>query len=545
MSQTTTVPFVAPTAGSWELDLSHYSPDCSRLARDMVSEAMGEGIRDGFELVGAPVQTVEATFINGRFYRRLVPLIGSGRDLPEPPAIVAKLVARLHPEFRRRARTAATAKAGRVWMDELATWNSTWKPELIATSRRLGAVDLESLDDDALAALVVEAESHVRRGLVLHFRLHISDLGPIGLLLVKGRDWGLDGPDLMRCLSGYSHATSAPAVALEAVARHLDGPVASLEDVRAAGPEAAEALDAFLDEFGDRLTGGYDFSEPTMRELPDTIVASINAAIGRDTDDAAKRIGDETAARLRDLVPEADRSEFDQIVDDARALYGLRDENGPITYQWPAGILRRIVLHAADRLVSRGALASPDRVFDLTVDEIADAVRGRSIDSDEIERRYRTRMSWLDLDAPRLLGPEPVVPDLSLLPGPLAELMDATLMVLDQIESPLSRGGLAGVGIGDDHHVGRARVVTDALDALADFEAGDVLVAPYTVPTINTVLAMAGAVVTEEGGLLSHAAVIAREFGIPGVIGVENATELVPDGAMVKVDAASGTLEIV
>ncbi len=544
MSNTDTVPFEAPSAGSWELDLAHFSPDCSRMVRDAVEAAMTIGIRAGFDLVGAPVATMDAAFLNGRFYRRLVPLIGAGRNMAEPPAALTKLVARFHPEFRRRAKTAAAAVEGRIWNDELERWKSEWKPELVDTSRRLGALDLEALSDDELASVLEEAYAHVVRGLTLHFRLHISDLGPIGLLLVRGRDHGFEAVELMACLSGYSHATSAPSRSLAKIARLVDGPLRSLDDVNAAGPDAAGALDEFLAEYGNRLTGGYDLGDPILAEMPATIVAGINAARAPGDLDAAKKIGDETAERLRAQLSEADQPGFDAILADARALYGLRDENGPVTYQWPAGILRRITNHAAERLVERALITEADRIHDLSAEEIAACLRGHPVASSEIERRYKNRKSWLDLDAPRLLGPEPVSPDLAVLPGPLAELMDAVLLVLEQIESPLQRTGLSGVGIGDQTYVGRARVVHDALDALAAFEEGDILVAPFTVPTINTVLAIAGAVVTEEGGLLSHAAVIAREFGIPGVIGVDGAAELIPDGATVRVDAASGTLEL-
>ncbi len=546
---TETTEFEAPGAGSWELDLAHFSPDCSRIARDAIEIAMSRGIEDGFDMVGAPVKTIEARFINGRFYRRLVPLVGASRNLPEPPPIALKIATRLHPGFRKRAKTAQGALAGRVWMDELDRWESTWKPDLIAASKQIGTVELSAIDDNELADLVVTANAHMVAGLILHFRLHISDLGPIGLLLVRGRDWGLDPVGLMQCLSGYSFATSAPAAALAGIATHLQGDVGSLAEVRRASPEAAEKLDAFLAEFGDRLTGGYDLADRTLAEMPDTILGGIRSAGSRPITDAAKQLGDRTADELRAQLPSEHRGTFDGLVADARALYGLRDENGPITYQWPAGLLRRIVLQAGTRLVQDKRIKHLDHVFDLSAAELAATLRGPStnvgaVSASEAERRCTTRRSWLEMDAPRLLGPEPVIPPLEVLPASLAALMDIILTVLELIESPIERTGLSGVGVGQDRYVGRARVVSDAIDALAEFEPGDVLVTPFTVPTINAVLAMAGAVVTEEGGLLSHAAVIAREFGIPAVIGIDAATSTIPDGAMIEVNANTGMVTV-
>jgi pyruvate,water dikinase len=100
------------------------------------------------------------------------------------------------------------------------------------------------------------------------------------------------------------------------------------------------------------------------------------------------------------------------------------------------------------------------------------------------------------------------------------------------------------MGIGDTPYVGTARVVQDAVEALATMEPGDIIVAPYTAPTYNAVLAMAGAIVTGEGGLLCHAAVIARELGLPAVIGATDAMDLIPDGATIEVDPEAGTVRV-
>ena len=102
-----------------------------------------------------------------------------------------------------------------------------------------------------------------------------------------------------------------------------------------------------------------------------------------------------------------------------------------------------------------------------------------------------------------------------------------------------------GLGIGTEAYVGRARVAHDAIEALETVEPGDIIVTPYTAPTYNAVLAMAGGLVTEEGGLLCHAAVIARELGLPAVIGAADAMSAIPDGATIEVDPVAGEVRLV
>jgi pyruvate,water dikinase len=146
--------------------------------------------------------------------------------------------------------------------------------------------------------------------------------------------------------------------------------------------------------------------------------------------------------------------------------------------------------------------------------------------------------------------PEPE-PDLSVFPPALAEVVRMTRTVVSLIEraDQADRGDDAivatGLGVGTTSYVGRARVATRAEDALAAVEPGDVLVVPFTTPAYNAVLAVCGAVVTEEGGALAHAAVLARELGLPAVVGAAGALTTIEDGAQVEVDPAAGTVRLV
>jgi rifampicin phosphotransferase len=225
--------------------------------------------------------------------------------------------------------------------------------------------------------------------------------------------------------------------------------------------------------------------------------------------------------------------------------YGLRDENGPITYEWPAGLLRRGLLESGARLAASGRLRDAGDVFELSLDEVAGLLRGATAPTlDEIAARAEERRWWATLDPPDRLGPEEADPPVDALPQNLARTTRIVLAVVATLEADKSREPLSGTGIGTDVYRGTARVVHDASEALASVEPGDVIVAAYTAPTYNTVLAIAGAIITEEGGLLCHAAVLARELGLPAVIGAVDAMDHIPDGATVEVNPLAGTVRV-
>ncbi len=545
-----------PGPGTWELDTAHYAPTVSRPIRDMVAETWETGMATGMELAGAPLSTMQARFVNGRLYRRMVPLIGGNRDLPTPPKPVLWLVTRLHPAFRRRTKRSIVALDERYWNAEHARWEAEWKPELVATNRRLGSVDLPALTDMELADHLDEVWSHVLAGGVLHFRLHSSDLGPIGLLLLRSTDLGLDPAEVMGALAGASPATSAPAVALAGIAAELvraGVEPSTLDDVRSSGGRAAGLLDEYLAEFGDRLTG-YDIRDPTLAEMPDAIVASIrNADPSESIVDHARRRGDAALDGILSQVPAADREEFTELVEDSRTLYGLRDENGPLTIEWPCGVLRHAVLEIADRLITRGRLGDGEHIFDATIAEVAAMSRGEAEPTaDELADRCAERMGLPGLEPPSVLGRPMEEPDVDVLPGRMPEMMRAIQLVVALIErddrgteGAATTSGLSGVGVGSAPVRGIARVVADADEAYDIVEPGDIIVTRFTAPTFNAVLALAGGVVTEGGGLLCHTAVIARELGIPAVVGVPGALTEIPDGAEIEVDPVAGRVTIV
>jgi len=546
---TRTATWEPPGPGSWELDLSHSGPSPGPIQRAVYEEALPAGMRDGLSRFGSPISHMEMRWVHGKFYRRLVPVVGGSSDLPPPPAPVLWLAARLHPALRREERQAEETLETKGWRGELASWEEEWKPALLRANSELTSVDVAALEPAALADHLRAVERHLRASTRLHFRLHVSDMGPLGLLMVRLEDWGLHRDDTFRALADASPATRAPGVQLRALAHAVEragvdlADLSTLDDVRAASAEAKVLLDDYLAEHGWRLTTGYDIEDRCLIELPEVVLASIRAATA-----SSPRGGDRheaLLAELREEVPAEHRAAFDDAVEDARLSYGLRDENGPLTYEWPAGLVRRALLEAGARLTTSGRLRRPEHVFELDVEEVGALLTGvGGPDAPEIQARADRRRWEAGLDAPPTLGRPPAPPPLKSLTPNLALMTRVILTVVASLEADATHGELRGMGIGTERYVGRARVVRDAATALATVEPGDVIVAPLTAPTYNAVLAMAGALVTEQGGLLCHAAVIARELGLPAVIGTTGAMTAIPDGALVEVDPVAGEVRL-
>ncbi|MDT7711179.1 MAG: rifampicin phosphotransferase, partial [Pseudonocardiales bacterium] len=168
--------------------------------------------------------------------------------------------------------------------------------------------------------------------------------------------------------------------------------------------------------------------------------------------------------------------------------------------------------------------------------------------ADEVAERYDWRTSHANEDAPPLLGPVPSPPPpLEMLPPPArraAMAMGATMANLFGVpDTPNSDTVVYGLAVNDGVYEGTARLVDDSAD-FGCIQQGDVLVARMTSPYFNVVLPLLGAIVTDRGGQLCHAAIVAREYGIPGIVGTREATRMIPDGARVRVDGTTGAVRL-
>ncbi|MGW4210248.1 rifamycin-inactivating phosphotransferase [Lentzea sp. NPDC004789] len=301
------------------------------------------------------------------------------------------------------------------------------------------------------------------------------------------------------------------------------------------GPEARAAIEGYLDRYGMRCVGEIDITRPRWSERPAALLPMILTNVRNfEPGESARRFEDgrqqasrkeqELLERLR-LLPDGDRKadETKQMIDRVRTFIGYREypKYAMISRYF---VYKQAVLREADRLVRSGVIDETEDVFFLTFQELQDVVRTGEADRELIRGRREAFRSYESLTPPRVLTSD-------------GEAITGTYRRDD-----VPAGALVGLAVSGGTVEGRARVVLDMADA--DLEPGDILVTAHTDPSWSPLFVAISGLVTEVGGLMTHGAVVAREYGLPAVVGMEHATRLIADGQRIRVNGTDGYVEI-
>jgi phosphohistidine swiveling domain-containing protein len=533
--------FDPPGPGSWDLDVVHFPRPVTRYWAEMHPEPFKRGFREFTGFYGMLIDTLEYRYLDGFAYKSIIPVSES-----EVPARFAR---------------AEEVFAGRLWREQLREWDETFKPASIRRHRALQSVDPDALSGDDLVAYLTRCRDHHVEMIFQHMRFTAAPSVPTGDFLAHVGDWtGVPVSELLGLLRGAAPVSAGAsdelqrlrtAIAQDPSARRLlesdDDPGRVLDALRAHEGEVGAAASAYLDLVGYRLLDGFDISGRYALELPGALLPAIRVAVSGDGPQAADVEG--SIAEVRAKVPEVHRAQFDELLEEARLTYKIRDERGVFSDIWASGIMRRAVLGAGRRLAAAGRINDPEHLIDAEFAEMCGLVAGGEGPSgDELEQRFETRSGLTAKDAPPLLGDPPQPPpDPSGLPPAAGRVMRAMGIVLGEMfgsseaehEEHLVRGLAASPGV----YEGPARRVAGPAD-FSRIVQGDVLVTESTTEAFNILLPLLGGIVTDSGGLLSHAAIVSREYGIPGVVGTRQATELIADGARVRVDGDVGEVAV-
>jgi pyruvate,water dikinase len=225
----------------------------------------------------------------------------------------------------------------------------------------------------------------------------------------------------------------------------------------------------------------------------------------------------------------------------------MRDERGIYNDIWGAGISRCAILEAGRRLLEEGVLSNAELSLDSSHDELIGLLKGEPATTDELlSQRREWRLTKNIDEVPDFLGDPPSdPPPLELLPLKIQPTLRAFGLVMGNVfdEPKEATEKISGLGVSPGIYEGIAKVILSTRD-FDRLEKGDILVTKNTSAGFNVVLPIIGALVTDRGGILSHAAIVSREFGMPGVVGTKNASQLINDGDKIRVNGDTGGVEI-
>jgi pyruvate,water dikinase len=303
----------------------------------------------------------------------------------------------------------------------------------------------------------------------------------------------------------------------------------------AGGREARDAILAWLDKYGMRCVGEIDITRPRWSEQPATLIPMIlnniknfgpGAAGQRFAQGlkAAREKEQDVLERLRALPDgEQKAEEVKRMIERVRTFIGYREypKYGMISRYF---IYKQALLEEAGRLAQAHVLREKEDIFYLTFEELREVARTNQVDDQLIRQRKEAFTSYQALTPPRVLT------------------SDGERVAGSYRRDDLPAGALVGLPVSAGTVEGRARVILDMAEA--NLEPGDILVTAHTDPSWTPLFVAIKGLVTEVGGLMTHGAVIAREYGVAAVVGVEHATRLIRDGQRIRVHGTDGYVEI-
>jgi pyruvate,water dikinase len=301
------------------------------------------------------------------------------------------------------------------------------------------------------------------------------------------------------------------------------------------GHDARDAIQAWLTEYGMRGAGEIDITRPRWSERPSSLVPILLSHVENFEPGEAKRRFDqglqlaqekehEVLQRLRVLPDgESKAEETRRVIVRLRTFVGYREfpKYHMVSRYF---IYKQALMKEADRLVQSHVLREAEDIFFLRFDELHEVVRTRHVDHELIRERKEAFSAYVALKPPRVLTSE------------------GEGVVGNYRRENMPEGALIGLPVSSGTVEGRARVVLDIADAR--IEPGDILVTRYTDPSWTPLFVAVKGLVTEVGGLMTHGAVIAREYGLPAVVGVVNATQLIRDGQRIRLNGTDGYVTI-
>ena len=528
----------------WTREFMHFPGQITALELSITAGWIENGMNPAFTDFGFPVRCRAAAF-NSYFYMSIWPITFDPDEL-----------ARMGHEAEQRL---GEALAG-LWD----RWEREQRPAVERIYAGWESFDLHGAPNDRLVAHVDRVRREAEQAWDVHFHVVFPMLVGMSLfddfyLETLGTE---DRYETMRLLEGFENMTvradhalyllSRKALALPQVKAVLEGSPAA--DVRAA-LERSDAGRAFLTElaaylrlYGRRTTMFILLTAPSWIEEPTPVITALQDLITHPDHDpydhlaglAAEREQLVAAARERLAgYPEPVRGQFEFLLKAAQEAAVLQEDHnfwldGPSTY-----LVREVALELGRRLAAAGVIAESGDVFHLSIGEAQAALLDGVERSAVVAAARAVLARFANVQSPPIIGVLPPGPPPD---DPVARAI--TKMFGAPPVEATAPGTLNGNGGSPGVARGRARVIRSLADA-DRLGHGEILVAETTAPPWTPLFARAGGIVTDSGGILSHCAIVAREYGIPAVVGVGMGTAVIQDGQLVEVDGDAGVVRII
>ncbi len=544
---TTTVygPEAFPSAdevqGFWSFDKMHAPRPVTPLSSELIIPGLSWGFTTAQVEYDSPL-VVDHKIVNYYYYARFY--------AHEDEAVVADRLSRYE--------TTLWAKVPTVGP----RWETEWKPALIELVEKNKRADWSALSDDELLTQLQWFMDHMGHQWYVHGHINFALLAASTFCdfydeVMKPTDT----TESYQCLQGYRTRSVDATQGLWNLSRIVRGSAGLRAAFESNDPKDLSAVlaktdegraflnkfDEYLFEFGWRSDAVYDMADITWREEPSVPLSAVAAYVPlEDAEDPERHFVN--SGVKREKLMSAIRAKLANDPEKLALLekyYGAASYNLPLTEdhafwidQSGIAVFRRFVLEVGKRLVAKGSIAAADDVHYLFVEELRDAVRNGTKYQMLTAQRRAEMAEWAKVTPPPVLGtPPPPAPD---------PFMDALVVRLlgitppEENPDPMLIRGVAGSG---GIVTGKARVVRSLAEA-TEIDDGDIVVCEMTLPPWVPLFSIASAFVTDTGGVLSHCAIVAREFGLPCVVGTMFGTSAIKDGQTVTVDGNLGTVKI-
>jgi phosphohistidine swiveling domain-containing protein len=530
----------------WQQDAMHFPDPLAPLEFAAIQRALTRGFGAAFEAYRAPLERTEIRSVNGYLYQAMVPYMGAPEEMAErgaqAEAIVRDTVSRL----------------GEIWERE-------YLPEIQDHIAWWEAFDPETASRQALLAHLDETWERTGRIWELHFRLVLALYPAISEFdeLYRGLFEDAGPLDSYRLLEGLPNMTVKVGQELWILSRRAmaDDEVRSVLESRSSDQVVPALMQsaggrAFLAELGEylanygRRSDKWTISAPSWVEDPAPAIKNLRDYITQpDSEGPVAKAAEAAVARDAAIAearerligyPAPIRGQFDGMLAAAQVATVLSEDHNFWIDNVATYYLRQVIVAVGRRLVADDALTMVEDVFFLEPEELRDALENGVADM-----RYIAASRAHDLELQAELSPPPVLGTMP--PGPPpADAMGRSLAKFfgtPPAESEVP-GEIRGAAGSRGFARGTARVIKSISEA-SRLQPGDILVAETTAPPWTPLFATAGAIVADTGGVLSHAAVVAREYGVPAVVGTGVASKVIADGMTIEVDGDAGIVRIV